>query len=234
MFTRKYMRSRGGFSLAELLVVLAIMAILLGLMVGSFGGTDAARLTTAGNSVQEALTLARQNSIAQNAFTAFVVKTSSGGWPNASQGDFSSYCLWQFTYSTDGSSSGAWSQKSKWQQLPQGIFFDGSNFIESGQTSTDNFLMIPSETGPLAFPQPATTISFQGTQVVPSSTTMIYHIFRPDGTLVNNTEMRLRLVEGVFTGTSINYKRKVVNGVPINRYDVLILMDTGQVTIERN
>ena len=122
-------QARGGFSLIEVLCVLAIMSILSTVMVMSFRSVDAAKLTTAGNTIADALNWARQNSISKNAFTAVVVKTTSTG-------AFSSYCLLQLQQNSDGS-YGTWQALSAWKKLPTGIYF----YANTGGTGdfSDNF-----------------------------------------------------------------------------------------------
>ncbi|PTY02356.1 hypothetical protein DB346_09615 [Verrucomicrobia bacterium LW23] len=55
------------FTLVELLVVLAVMAVVTTLIVSSFGPADSNRLTTAANMVADQLALARQKAITANA-----------------------------------------------------------------------------------------------------------------------------------------------------------------------
>lgn len=210
--------NRAGFTLVELLTVIAIMVIMGGLMVASIGSSDAARLNTGGNTLANAIMAARQNSIARNAFTAFVVKTNTTG--NYLTGDYSAYCLLQFTYNADGS-PGNWTEVTPWRMLPAGIFFDKTNAL------TDNFLLLTSDTS--FSPSLPSSFPFQGQTInLTQASTASFHIFQPDGSLVNNREMRLRLIEGAWSTSSITNKHTA------DKYDVLILQDTGQVTVERS
>jgi prepilin-type N-terminal cleavage/methylation domain-containing protein len=208
-------RRRSGFSLLEMLCVVAIMSILSTVMVMSFRSVDAAKLTTAGNTMADALSWARQNSIARNAFTAVVVKTTPSG-------AYCSYCLLQLQQNSDGS-YGGWTALTAWKKLPTGIYFYANTGV------TDNFLN-GSDTVPVSLP---TSFPFQGQQIDLTSST-IFHVYQPDGSLISNQEFRLRLTEGVADSSgNVTVTQVDGTGTPINRYDVLILRDTGQVHIER-
>ena len=210
-----------GYSLIELLAVIAIISALAGLTVGSLSPVKANKLTVAGNQIADLLAVARQNSISRHAWTAVVIK--SGGMAR-----YSAYCLFELTRNDDGG-YGAWKPVAPWRLLPEGIRFDPT-------PSTDNFVTIAnSRTGtagqslPIAFPFRETLLDLT------SASEVRVQIFQPDGTLAGERPLRLRLVEAAddLAGTGISYTGRQVSGQPANYYDILILRETGQTKVER-
>ena len=105
-----------GYSLIELLAVMAILSALASLTVGSLSPVKANALTSGGNRIADLLTGARQNSISRHAFTAVVVKC-------AGDGRYSSYCLLELARDDNGNFA-AWNMLAPWRSLPEGIRFD--------------------------------------------------------------------------------------------------------------
>jgi prepilin-type N-terminal cleavage/methylation domain-containing protein len=210
-----------GYSLIELLAVVAILSALAGLTVGSLSPVKANALTAAGNQAADLLASARQNSISRHAFTAVVVK-STGTMR------FSAHCLLELTRNDNGTFS-AWKMVAPWRSLPDGVKFDpgvftgfAANFIYANGTD------IPPT--PLSLP---TTVQFRG-QNVDMTNHVAYQVFAPDGTLTKEAPLRLRLVEAAEdTGNGIIYTGRQSAGQPANYYDIVILRETGRAKVER-
>jgi prepilin-type N-terminal cleavage/methylation domain-containing protein len=210
-----------GYSLVELLAVMAILSALAGLTVGSLSPVKANALTAGGNQITDLLTSARQNSISRHAFTAVVIKSTGDA-------RYSAYCLFELTRNDDGA-FGAWKMQAPWRSLPEGVRFDPDAPVIAPAT---NFLDTVGR--PLPSPLP-NAVQFRG-KAVNLTTDAAYQIFAPDGTLTRGEPVRLRLVEGAenLAGPGIIYTgRKVTSGQPANYYDIVILRDTGQAKVER-
>jgi prepilin-type N-terminal cleavage/methylation domain-containing protein len=208
-----------GYSLIELLAVIAILSALAGLTVGSLSPVKATALTAGGNQITDLLANARQNSISRNAFTAVVIKS-------AGDARYSAYCLLELTRNDDGDFA-AWRTLAPWRTLPAGVRFD-PNAVTNPAV---NFLTA-SPSPPFALP---TSVQFRG-QPINLTTDAAYQIFAPDGTLRRDVAVRLRLVEAAenLSGPGITYTgRKGTSGQPANYYDIVMLRDTGQAKVER-
>jgi prepilin-type N-terminal cleavage/methylation domain-containing protein len=209
-----------GYSLIELLAVMAILSALAGLTVGSLSPVKANALTAGGNQMTDLLTSARQNSISRHAFTAVVIKS-------AGDARYSAYCLFELTRNDDGNTAG-WRMLAPWRSLPEGVRFDpGAPVIAPAA----NFLDMVSR--PLPSPLPS-SVQFRG-QAVNLASDAAYQIFAPDGTLTRGEPVRLRLVEAAenLAGAGITYTGRKSGDHPANYYDIVILRDTGQAKVER-
>jgi prepilin-type N-terminal cleavage/methylation domain-containing protein len=211
---------REGFSLVEILTVLAITSILTVLAMSSLSALRSTSLTSSGNQIVDVFAMARQNSISHNAYTAVVIKSQGTG-------AYSSYCLLELTRQPDWSSS-AWTVISPWHSLGKGVVF------ESGQ-STDTFT-----SAAVTLPQPLPTtfpLPFQGQSILTSST--VYQCFQPDGTLSTQpappTRLVLRLIEGIVDPSSgtFTYQGTTVSGKQVSYYDLVFVGNTGVTKIER-
>jgi prepilin-type N-terminal cleavage/methylation domain-containing protein len=207
-----------GYSLIELLAVMAILSALAGLTVGSLSPVRADALTAGGNQTTDLLTSARQNSISRHAFTAVVIKS-------AGDGRFSACCLFELTRNDNGA-FGTWKMLAPWRSLPEGVRFDPGAPVTA---PAENFLSATPPSSPLALPG---TVQFHGQPVnVPND--VAYQIFAPDGTLTKGTPVQLRLVEGADAATGILYTGRKSGAQPVNYYDIVILRETGQAKVER-
>ena len=201
---------REAFSLVEMLVVMAVMSILVVMSYSAVSSFRSTVLSTSGNQLADYATMARQNSIAKNAYTAIVIKTSGTSACSA-------YCLLQLVRNDDGT-FGTWTQLTPWKYLP------GATIFETG-TSNDTFMAGASLQA--SFPPIAGVLNFQGAPFAGSTS---YQIYQPDGTLMGGQPLRLRLVHG--TADSVNVPA-VTTVIGANYYDLVFVANSGVVQIER-
>jgi prepilin-type N-terminal cleavage/methylation domain-containing protein len=209
-----------GYSLIELLAVMAILSALAGLTVGSLSPVKANALTAGGNQIADLLASARENSISRHAFTAVVIKS-------AGDARYSAHCLFELTRNDDGNFAD-WKMLAPWRLLPDGIRFDNSE--------SSNFLTIANSRKGIAKEELPRSISFHGKPIDLTSTSDVrVQIFQPDGTLAGEKLLRLRLVEAAEdTGPGIIYTgRRLTDGQPASYYDIVILRETGRQKVER-
>ena len=210
-----------GYSLIELLAVIAILSALAGLTMGTLSPVKANALTAGGNQTADLLTSARQNSISRHSFTAVIVKSS---------GDkrFSAYCLFELAR-TDSGAFAAWKMIAPWRSLPDGVKFDPGVFTGSAA----NFIYSNGTDAPPAPSSLPSTVQFRG-QAVNMANNVAYQVFAPDGTLTKGAPLRLRLVEAAEdTANGIIYTGQKTAGQPANYYDIVIVRETGQAKVER-
>ena len=210
---------RRAYSLIELLAVMAILSALASLTVGSLSPVKANALTAGGNQITDLLISARQNSLARQAFTAVIIKTTGAS-------RYSAFCLFELTRNDDGTFSG-WKMAAQWRLLPDGIRFDPNLTVAS---PTLNFANSSNNPGvPVTLP----SVTFRGQSVDLNSATA-FQIFAPDGTLTKGAPIRLRLLEGAEdSGTGIIYTGQRNGAEPANYYDIVLLRETGQAKVER-
>ena len=205
-----------GYSLIELLAVMAMLSALASLTMGSLSPVKANALTAGGNKIADLLTAARQNSLSRHAFTAVVIKSTGDA-------RFSAYCLFELTRNDNGAFA-AWKMFAPWRFLPEGVRFDPGTLTGPAANFVD--MSTPPPT-PSTLPS---SLQFRGLAV----NGVAYQIFAPDGTLTKGAPVRLRLVEGAEdSGSGIIYTGQKTAGTPVNYYDIVILRETGQAKVER-
>jgi prepilin-type N-terminal cleavage/methylation domain-containing protein len=107
-----------GFTLVELLSVVAIMAIIFGLLAVSITQTRGPAVQVAAGQVASGLGLARQIAIAKNTRTRFVIShTNAPGMPDEP------FRYWTVLSYDDSSSPPRWLMEKEWEPLPQGVVF---------------------------------------------------------------------------------------------------------------
>ncbi len=117
---------RGGFTLAELLAVIIIMAILAAVVIpGVTGLTRGASLRGATMQVRATLVQARQNAISRRADVSVLFPETL---PSGNAKNFRACAVYASTY------TGKW-YAANWEFLPQGIVFKLNNF-GSGDSAT--------------------------------------------------------------------------------------------------
>ena len=220
-------KPRAGFTLIELLVVMSILSVLMLLATPSMGLLNSQSLTSAGNQMVDATTMARQNSISKNGYTAVVVKTQGSG-------AYTAYCILDLQKNDDGS-YGAWQAVTPWQYLASGIIFSPTTPSATISSFLDGTSNIPT-------PLPS-QFSFKGKKIDlnpgTANSETIVQIYQPNGAPLSATQsLRLRLSEGIVSDSGqITYKHasKGPDGQPspANFYDIVIVRDTGHSEIER-
>lgn len=114
--------TKAAFTLVELLTVVAIMAIVMGILAVSLGQSQNRGVQMAAAQVASGMGLARQTAITRNTDALFIIAPSSG----TSATDFypsEPFRYWAVVYSNRGQNS--WSLATDWQQLPSGTVFMG-------------------------------------------------------------------------------------------------------------
>jgi prepilin-type N-terminal cleavage/methylation domain-containing protein len=184
------------YSLVELLVVIALIAVLGGLTVGGFSNTHTSRLRGGGEVVSGVIGLARQ-SASQFRSAALVAIPVEGSDAFRSMGIF-----------TRDPETSQWTQTAAWKRLPDDILFDPSagipgSFFQSGGHA------------PADFP-PSMTVSGS----VLSASSLKFLEFDPLGIPVGVDEIpaRFRLVRGHYSDAD----GVVIRGAD-NYYDILVL-----------
>jgi prepilin-type N-terminal cleavage/methylation domain-containing protein len=110
----------GGFSLVELLTVVAIMAVVMGLVAVGVSGMQRPGLQTAAAQVSSGMSLARQLAITRNTTSAFIVATTTNGAGMPAE----PFKYWSLALSNRGLNT--WTLRKDWEKLP-----DGAVFVES-------------------------------------------------------------------------------------------------------
>jgi prepilin-type N-terminal cleavage/methylation domain-containing protein len=132
------------FSLVELLVVVAIMAIVLSIVGLSIYGMRTTNIQNAAIQVSTGLSLARQLAIANNSPAAFIISTNTNATPEP-------YKYWAVVYSTNNKTTGnrTWMLYKDWEKLPDGVvFYDlrGGTTTTTYRTINDNPISDPVNT----------------------------------------------------------------------------------------
>ncbi len=213
-------RNQQAFSLIEMLVVVAIVSILTALTMSSFSSLRTMALTSSGNQIVDTFSMARQNSLSKNAYTAVVIKSQG-------KGAYTSYCLLELIRGDDGS-LGQWKALTSWRSLGQGVVFES-------ERSEDTYAHFPVSL-PKALP---TSFPFQG-QAIDLTASAIYQCYQPDGTLLSNqpnppNRMLLRLIQGKVDSSSgqYTYQGSITAGQQVSYYDLVFVGNTGVTKIER-
>jgi len=206
-------RSRAGFSIIELLAVMAVMSLVVGLTISGANLWKSQQLSASGNQIADLMSMARQNSLTKNTSTAIVIKTRNDG-------AYAAICLMELSRSSDGT-TGDWQMLSPWSFLKDGVVFSpesASTFLSSGSL-------------PSGFPS---QIVCRGQSVNMTSGAAV-QVYQPDGTLAAGQTVRLRMIEGTANqaGTVVSTHAGSSSANPANIYDIVFLRDTGQTKIER-
>lgn len=176
-----------GFTLAELLAVIAIMAILLALSVPAFRAFGQGRaLEAAVTQLKTALSLARQHAVTYRRYTYVVFPTREDVVsPEDYFKAYRSYAV--FTVTNRATGSGRY--LSSWMFLPEGIVFDTNAYKDTAvfNASYTNRVPFPTESSPLR------NLHCLG--------------FKPDGSVTRGDGGHLYVREGwvVATSNSLDY-----------------------------
>jgi prepilin-type N-terminal cleavage/methylation domain-containing protein len=111
-----------GFTLVELLAVVAIMAIVMGVLGLSLRSMQGPSTQVAAAQVASGLSLARQIAISKNTETRFVVYGSPSGATGAGLPP-ESWRYWTVISSNKNAANNAWIMEKEWEKLPEGVVF---------------------------------------------------------------------------------------------------------------
>jgi len=114
----------GAFTLVELLSVVAIMAIVMGLLVVSLSQGQSRGVQMAAAQVASGLGLARQTAITRNTDAMFIIARV----PGEAEGSFlpaEAFRYWAVVYSNRGQIPPTWTLATDWTELPAGTVFMG-------------------------------------------------------------------------------------------------------------
>lgn len=213
-----HQRRCAGFSLIELMVVIAIMTIAIGFAVPAFRSISrGTALTSAGNLLTSLASAARQNSISRNVLTAMVVLTGTD-----TEADYRTVGLYEYGI------EGYWLQVGKWETLPTGIVIDAQDRVNC------SFLEDSPTLPRLMAAGGESAIRYQN--VAAPADAFAARIFVPSGGLSNpDKPAQLRLVEGFHEApekTRYSHRNPAGTG-PANYFDVAIVGTTGATKISR-
>ncbi|WP_265592992.1 type II secretion system protein [Verrucomicrobium sp. BvORR034] len=212
-------RSQSGFTLVEILVVMAVMLVILAMAFTGLGGTlRGLALTDAGNKLTQLCDAARQRAMSANVLTAVVALTHLGV-PE----DGRAFCV------LECAPGGPWKQTREWELFPDGTTLD----VSASGDNLDTF----AKHSPAVFPfnggQTGAPVAFQQHAMLPAGT-YAARIFLPGGNLKNaNEPARFQIVEGTTSGGQTTYKHTGGGQSPLNYYRITLIGATGGTKVER-
>lgn len=207
---------RQAFSLIELLTVVGIISLMLVMTAPLMKGPgDSQKLRTAANMVTGLSTLARQNSLGQNALTALVCLGKTG---SAERG-LRSMALFELRPHEDGTPTTAndWKQITPWKQLPDGVLIDDD-------TSQSTFL------SPLSV-QPAPNLPANLTVSGKSVGDYSFQVFQPNGRILGGKAVTLKLLPGILKDGVIQPTAAATKDATKNYVVVSFISTTGQTKV---
>ncbi|WP_038164394.1 prepilin-type N-terminal cleavage/methylation domain-containing protein [Verrucomicrobium sp. BvORR106] len=204
-----------GFTLVELLLVTAVIAVLLGVGIGSFSGTiRGMSLTNGGNKITMVFEAARQRAMAGNVLTAAILLTNAGTEEDGR--------AWTVVEYPEGGP--AWVQIRDWELLPTGISVD----IGNGTGHSDSFVSL-TKTFPFNGGSTSAPIQYRGKALAQGQ--YAARVFLPSGGVLNAGDAaQLQIVEGTMTGGKTQYSKPTG---PDNYYRISLLTSTGRTKVER-
>jgi prepilin-type N-terminal cleavage/methylation domain-containing protein len=190
---------RQAFSLVELLTVVAIMAVVMGLVAVGVSGMQRPGLQTAAAQVSSGLSLARQLAITRNTTAAFIVATTTNGAGMPAE----PFKYWSVASSNRGLNT--WTLRKDWEKLP-----DGAVFLESLGGAVGGYNPITANPFPagVTVGQPSVPVSFANRMtfsVQAGASTVSFAnspaiLFNSDGSASNNA-IAVRLADGAVNGS---------------------------------
>lgn len=206
MSTRAFLRTPAGFTIVELLTVVAIMSILVSLgMVSLRGISGGSNLATSGSKLAGLLESARAESILKRQPVAVVMLLSG------SDGARRAFAALEYV-PADAPATPSWKQVSRWETLPDGVIADTQPPAAGALAS-----VFSTDTSVTVTPTlPA--LKYRGTSFNPGSG-YGYVIFMPDGSIYQASQScALSLIPGFWNGSDVqragtgnNYLQIVVN-----------------------
>jgi prepilin-type N-terminal cleavage/methylation domain-containing protein len=128
-----------GFTLTELLAVLAIMAVCTAMLPALSGSLQGSSLNSGTRATMNLLTAARTEAITRRELVRFAM---AADWQDSAAPGYGKFSLWA---SATGD-LGSWRQISRWEELPAGILFDpaASGYIDSASRPATDCLLTES------------------------------------------------------------------------------------------
>lgn len=189
-------KCRRGFSIIELLTVVAIMAAIMGIVAVGITGMSRPGLQTGASQVASGMSLARQLAISRNTYAAFIIATTASGTGMPSQ----PFKYWAVAVSNRATTN--WSLQKDWERLPEGAVF-----LETLGSSykTANVNPFPGSVGspfvPSSFVNSTNLAGYYGTKTNEFSfPSLPAIIFEPNGS-AKSSAVAIRLADGAVDGS---------------------------------
>lgn len=203
----------------EIVIVMAIVALLVAVATPAMSSLiSSTGLTAAGNQVINMASKARQTAITKNTVTALAILGDLG----VSE-DFRVLAIMEYD------NEEGWKQTTPWQTLPSGVVVDFSDRKTCTFVSESE---IPLPLTPADAPSGKLPFFFK--EIPLTSATCSLRVFLPNGGLHDSeSPARIRLVEGIKEGETVDYSRPDEQGFPANYYDVSLIGATGLSKVNR-
>jgi len=212
-------RSRCGFTLVEIIVVMVVMLVIMTVAFTGLGGAmRGIRLTDGGNKITQLCDAARQRAMGANVLTAVVAVTALGV-PE----DGRAFCILECP------PGGPWKQIREWEFIPEGMTLD----VSAEADNLHSFLELSPEVFPFNGGKAGAPVTFGQHADLPVGT-YAARIFLPGGSLKNASEPAIfQIVEGVTSSGQTTYSQMGDGQKPANYYKVTIIGATGGTKVER-